>query len=276
MSFPKQGTEGSLQDYIERTPYGTGAVDTTVVADIDTLLAMKEHPLNIGLNADDGTDRLEDEPGVTTPAQTPEPAAESLQAQLVQAQEEARRANEALQKQEQDRQNQAMAAAQMEYRRIQTQINQIPDPDERQAEQARFDAHRLKLQNDYLTRENSTLKSKQQADEQEGYRQQVITGTIAKYGLPFSARESLEAAQTPEQLDKIVAGLLKVLPKQTTNQQRQTPQQQAALQQRIASGAEAAGGAVASQVPPEGPKKHSGDIIGLIQSTNYNLVRTRE
>jgi len=276
MSFPKQGTEGSLQDYIQQTPYGTGAVDPTVVADIDTLLSIKQHPLNIGQNADDGTDRLEDETDLTNPNQTPEPAAESLQAQLVQAQEEARRANEALQRQEQERQQAATTAAQLELRRIQSQISQIPDPDERAAEQARFDAHRYKLQNDYLARENQTLKSKQQADEQEGYRQQVITGTIAKYGLPFSARESLEAAQTPEQLDMIVAGLLKVLPKQTTNQQRQTPAQQAALQQRIASGAEAAGGAVASQVPPEGPKKHSGDIMGLIQSTNYNLVRTRE
>jgi hypothetical protein len=275
MSFPKQGTEGSLQDYIQQTPYGTGVVNTTVVADIDELLAIKEHPLNIGLNADDGTDRLEDEQDLTNPDQNPEPAAESLQAQLVQAQEEARRANEALQKQEQDRQQQAVAAAQMELRRIQTQINQIPDPDERQAEQARFDAHRMKLQNDALVRENQTLKSKQQMDEQEGYRQQVITGTIAKYGLPFSVRPALDAAQTPEQLDQIVAGILATLPK-TTNRTQQTPAQKAALQQRIASGAEAAGGAVASQVPPEGPKKHSGDIMGLIQSTNYNLVRTRD
>lgn len=273
MSFPKQGTEGSLQDFIQQTPYGTGVVDPTVVADIDSLLAIKEHPLNLGLNDEDGTDRLEDEPGVTNPEQTPDTSAESLQAQLQQAQEQARIAQEQLQQQEEQRRQQALVAAQMEHRKITTQIAQISDPEERQQAQVQYDAYRLKLHNDALVKENSELKQKSNQQVQLDAKEQVITGTIAQYGLPFSARKVLAAAQTPEQLDAIVAGLLDTLPKPTN---RQTPAQQAALQQRIASGAEAAGGAVASQVPPEGPKKHSGDLMGLIQSTNYNLVRTRE
>jgi hypothetical protein len=199
-----------------------------------------------------------------------------LQAQLDRVSEENRIAQETLRQQEEQRRQQAATAAQLEHRRVQSIIAQIPDPEERQAEQLKYDAYRLNQTVSLLQKENQTLKQKATDEEMAKAKEDVITATIAQHGLPFSTRKILATAVSPEHLDQIVAGLLDTLPKPTTNQQRQTPAQQARLQQRIASGAEAVGGAVASQVPPEGPKKHSGDIMGLIQSTNYNLVRTRE
>lgn len=273
MSFPRQGSGTSLQDYISGVEPQTIEADQFDVTDLGQILGSGYHPLNDPSDAGDGTERIDDPAGVTTQAGAPEGTEKPLQGDI-EAERQARLAAEQRARElEQAQQEQARQAAQQEHLRIQSAINSIPDPETRRAKQLEYDNYRLTIQAQQQREQVQRLQQQQEQQAIRSAKAMVITNTMLTNQLPAHVRPLLEAATSPEHLDVLVASLKQM---GVSSAQAQPTEAQQRMQQRLESGADIAGGAVGSAAIPEGPKKRSGDIIGLIQSTPYQRAVLRE
>lgn len=268
MSFQRQGSGQSLQDFISSVEPQTIEADQFDVTDLGQVLGGGTHPLNDPSDVQDGTERIDDpadltnQPGASD--QSANPSRDSVEAARLAA------AEAKIAELENAQREQARQAAQAEHQRIQGLIASIPDEDERKAKQLEYDNYRLRVYAQQQQQENQRLTQEREQTQLQQAKALIITQTMLKENLPPHTRAILEAAQSPEHLDVIVASLKQTVPSQSVDSGQQR------MQQRIDSGVDTAGGSVASPVLPEGPRKRSGDIMGLIQATPYQRVAAHE
>lgn len=197
-------------------------------------------------------------PGMTPPVVVqPNPEMDALRSRLAEVEAE----------NEQTRQlliQQAQAAARAEQARFMQSLEGL-EPEEKQAKLLQF-------QNQQLVRANQSLNQRLQETDQraEQTRQEIAKTQVAhilanRHGLPSQYAQVLLRAQTAEQMQADAAFFAEQF------KQKQATEQTQARQQFMEQGAYAPTGDNAGAPVPEGPKKRSGDIQGLINSRSYTV-----
>jgi hypothetical protein len=98
----------------------------------------------------------------------------------------------------------------------------------------------------------------------------VVNLEMANNGIPDGFRPLLLKCDTPEEMDATIASIKQFMPQAPVNLASQEAQNALARQQELqANGALAIGGDNAGTPPPPAPEIGSGDLMALIEQTDY-------
>ena len=275
------GQTPNLADYIQAGGYQTVELNSSFVDEGGEALAEAINPLA----SDESTRRLTTETlanvqtgedsssavgntdgnaETATPLTAEQQAEESRIAQM-QADLERREAA-FVQEQEAARRQQAQAAFEAEQRRFLAHYNGIDDPAEKRAAFAEYRAY-VAERNAKAASESLQNVTQQTAQQREQIaKNQVIYATMRQEQIPTEFKMFLDKAANADELTQMVGQVKKFM----ANNKVVTTQ--AARQERVQSGVDVAGGNNAGFVPPAEPKKRSGDLMGLINSRQHQLI----
>ena len=140
--------------------------------------------------------------------------------------------------------------------------------DEQRAARAERSARIQAARAEIATRQLQTVQSQQQAVQQEAAKGQVAYLMMQRDSLPQEAYDILLAAPTPEAME-LLSQRMSGFYRQNRAQQVEAQPAQQQPTEPLHPNARVAGGRVAPSAPTKDVKPRSGDILGLIASTEY-------